>query len=141
MSLVSRFFSRFFPKPTPPAPTPIPNSGFVDALNGLREIWKLRPLKEDPALVKLASDWASAMASAGLMSHGINFLGRIRSVYPNRAAAENVAGGQGSITVVLGDWLGSPGHRANLLGDWTITGIATATSKSGTPYWCAVFVK
>lgn len=46
------------------------------------------------------------------------------SVYPSgwSRAGENIAAGYGYTSVVQG-WIDSPGHRANMLGDYTHIGI------------------
>lgn len=50
--------------------------------------------------------------------------------------AENVAWGQKSAEEVVADWMSSPAHRANLLGDWDVCGTAEHRG-----YWCAIFAR
>ena len=52
---------------------------------------------------------------------------------------ENVAAGYGSASSVIDAWMGSSGHRANILNPgFTHVGVAVAYSASGTPYWTMV---
>ena len=59
--------------------------------------------------------------------------------YRFERAGENVAAGQATLDALMGDWMGSPGHRRNILGKFTEIGAAYATDGSGTPYWCVTF--
>lgn len=56
-----------------------------------------------------------------------------------RRSAENVAFGQLSARAVVNGWLNSPGHRRNIEGDYTLTGIGTATAADGTIYFTQIF--
>lgn len=52
---------------------------------------------------------------------------------------ENVAYGYGSASGVVDGWMGSSGHRANILDPgFTRIGVAVARSANGTPYWTMV---
>lgn len=58
------------------------------------------------------------------------------------AAAENIAYGQRSAQEVVTAWMGSPGHRANILSNsFTHTGVGAAKKSSGTLYWTQMFMK
>lgn len=57
------------------------------------------------------------------------------------AAGENLAAGQMNPDEVVTDWMNSPGHRANILGDFTDIGIGVAIDKSGCLYWAQSFTK
>jgi uncharacterized protein YkwD len=62
------------------------------------------------------------------------------SGYPYAQLAENVALGYPSAESVVGGWMGSKGHRANILQrDAEETGIAIARSSAGGLYYCQVF--
>ncbi len=60
------------------------------------------------------------------------------------AAAENVAASNGvpnvAATTVKG-WAASRGHRKNMAGDFTETGVGVATARDGTVYVTQVFLK
>lgn len=52
--------------------------------------------------------------------------------------AENLGGGFVDPQALFDAWMGSPSHRANLLGDFQYVGVGTATASDGTPYWSLV---
>ncbi len=56
------------------------------------------------------------------------------------AAAENVAYGQMSAEEVVDGWLHSPGHRANIEGDYNLTGIGISQNSDGVIYFTQLFV-
>ena len=58
------------------------------------------------------------------------------------AAAENIAYGQRTPREVVNAWMGSPGHRANILSRaYTHTGVGAAKKSNGTLYWTQMFMK
>jgi uncharacterized protein YkwD len=57
------------------------------------------------------------------------------------AAAENVAYGQMSAREVVDGWLHSPGHRKNIEGNYTYTGIGLARDRDGVIYFTEIFIK
>jgi uncharacterized protein YkwD len=53
---------------------------------------------------------------------------------------ENVAYGYGSVDAVMNGWMGSSGHRANLLNaSFTHVGVGQVAGGNGTPYWTQDF--
>jgi uncharacterized protein YkwD len=57
------------------------------------------------------------------------------------ATGENVASGQMSAQEVVEGWLRSPGHRRNIEGDFTLTGIGIAQNRKGVIYYTQIFTK
>jgi uncharacterized protein YkwD len=55
------------------------------------------------------------------------------------AWGENVAYGYGSASAVVAGWMGSSGHRANILGSYSAMGACSATSSTGRIYWVQQF--
>lgn len=51
---------------------------------------------------------------------------------------ENVASGQLTVDQVMQDWMNSPGHRANILGDYKFFGGGLAYN-NGKTYWTQDF--
>ena len=90
---------------------------------------------------------ANQMASAGQMAHVIPGArypepqDRLSAVgYRWQAYAENVAYGQGSPASAVTAWMGSSGHRANILNPaLTELGTAVARGSDGRPYYVQVF--
>lgn len=65
---------------------------------------------------------------------------RIRAAIGGGAAAENVAYGYTTAASVVQGWLDSPGHRTNIEGDYTTTGIGVVKSPGGSLYFTQIFL-
>lgn len=94
----------------------------------------------DPALNRIAQEQAGAMAARDRMDHAVAkpFADRVANLNAERAA-ENLAQGDATFARALDQWIGSYGHRSNLLmHEGTRVGIASARSKSGEIYWAMV---
>jgi uncharacterized protein YkwD len=134
------------PEPAPespiePVPAPSsPESSVVEAINAARVSQGYPKLIEDESLARLATSWATSMASSNDMKHG-DFAGRIATIYPNTAAAENVAEGQLDATSVVDAWMDDTLHRANILGDYNRLGVGSERDEEGSIYWCVDFVR
>jgi uncharacterized protein YkwD len=119
------------------------HAGTVDAeaaarlISQYRAEHRLKPLRLDPTLMKLAAEHAQRMASLDTMSHTLpgegSFSQRIASGgFQASMAAENVAAGQDSLAEVFEAWRKSPGHNANmLLPNVSLMGIAVAVQPGG----------
>lgn len=57
------------------------------------------------------------------------------------AAAENVAMGYPTASEAVIGWLNSTGHRANIEGNYTHTGIGIGKTTGGTYYYTQIFIK
>lgn len=55
--------------------------------------------------------------------------------------AENVASGSMSANEVVDGWLQSPGHKRNIEGDFTLTGIGVAKNDKNVIYYTQIFSK
>jgi len=58
-----------------------------------------------------------------------------------RAAAENVAYGQLSSKEVVDGWINSPGHRKNIEGNYTLTGIGVYRDNRGVIFFTQLFMR
>jgi hypothetical protein len=101
-------------------------------------------VKIDPTLNRIAHEQAAAMAAKDVLDHGV--LGPFSSrVAPSgsKRAAENIAFGHDSFPKTLDQWIGSSGHRSNLLMHGaTRVGVASAKSlKTGRTYWAMVITE
>lgn len=88
-------------------------------LNGFRAEQGLGPVAPSGALEAAAMAHALDMARNGFFDHagsdGSDVMARARREgYGACVIAENIAQGQQDVTEVMGDWVMSPGHRANL---------------------------
>ena len=106
-------------------------------------------------LVKAAKGHAKAMAEQNFFSHssknGAKFSSRIKAQgYSYSKVAENIGAGQSSAAGIMESWMGSAGHRKNIL-DCALreTGIAVVYQPDDQPlkgqkyamkyYWVEVF--
>lgn len=112
-------------------------AGVVAHLNGLRTRRGLRPLRLSRELASAARHHASDMAQGGFCGHesanGAAFRGRLQRFYTRRpgwrlwSAGENVLCHPRGLSApaAIGQWLGSPSHRANMLSPtWREVGVA-----------------
>ena len=107
----------------------------------------LAPFTISPLLMRAAQLQADQMASARQLAHVLPDArypepqDRLAAVgYRWQAYAENVAYGQGSPASALEAWMGSSGHRANILNPrLTELGAALAQGSDGRPYYVQVF--
>ena len=79
----------------------------------------LKPVREDPRLMKAAAEHASDLAAAAKVSHygsdGSNPASRARRAgYTFSNIGENVSAGRASLTEVIQAWIDSAPHRRNL---------------------------
>ncbi|PSB11896.1 CAP domain-containing protein [Pleurocapsa sp. CCALA 161] len=103
------------------------------------------PLSINEQLDQAADLHSQDQASLDNMSHtgsnGSDFGTRIQEEgYQFSTAAENVAAGQIDAADVMASWMGSDGHRANILNaDFEDIGIGSATGDDGSIYWTQNF--
>lgn len=129
----------------PPAPPSRTTADLVIArTNAERAAAGLPPVAGHPQLMEAALGHSRDQAAMQRMTHtgsdGSDAGDRIeRAGYRWRAWAENVAMGYRSADAVMDGWMGSAGHRANILSaDVAHIGIAVATDDDGTTYWTMV---
>lgn len=118
----------------------------LEAHNREREQEGLKPLELQPQLCDASAVHAQAMAAAKELSHDgpadqSTPADRVKKAgYRYRETGENIALGQGSVKEVMEDWMGSPGHRKNILTPtFTQMGFGKAKDDEDQPYWCVEF--
>jgi len=104
-----------------PSAASSPAGAIVDAMNRERAEYGLPPLRLNPKLSQAAQDRITDMFDQRYFAHvapdGTQpFVWLARHGYAYRAAGENLAVGYGTARRVVGGWMNSPGHRANILG-------------------------
>lgn len=87
---------------------------------------RLHPQSLDMELCRKASQWAAHMASTNSLRHS------------SLQVHENIGCGQRSPEEMIGDWMNSSGHRANLLSRFDLVGFGHATAANGRQYWCSM---
>lgn len=116
----------------------------MSLLNAQRAAQGGSRLRNDARLQRAAQGHANWMAQNGVMSHrgagGSKMTARIaRAGYSACFAAENVAMGQDTDRQVMAAWMGSSGHRRNMMHVHArAAGVAKATDANGQTYWAMV---
>jgi uncharacterized protein YkwD len=105
---------------------------------------KLRDLPArtiDPALEATAQGLAEAFAGGARFSHNVGGGMSSRASangWTGSTLAENIAYGSETAAGAFGQWMGSSGHRANILDAGTdLAGFGHAVSADQTHYWAA----
>ena len=138
------------PGPAPSTrPAPPERAGVARQVVALVNVERSRagcgPLSANAHLRRAAQGHSDDMASRDYFSHtspdGVTFAERIRAAgYDGGAIAENIAAGQTSAKEVMGAWMASPGHRANILDcAYRDLGVGYATGGSYGTYWTQTF--
>ena len=127
-----------------------PFSQLVNAVyqqvNDFRREHGLEPLKLHPAVSAQAREHSAEMArnADGISHRGFeDRMEDIRQKLSFRAAAENVAtirGFDNPAQQVVEGWKKSAGHRKNMLGEYSLTGIGVARSKDGAYFVTQIFL-
>lgn len=111
----------------------------LERTNAHREAEGLPALSASARIGEVAQAWSGVQAAEQGMRHNPDYSTQIPAGW--RAAGENVASGYPTAADVMTGWIGSSGHNANLLGDFTHIGIGVAVAADGTPYYTQVFAK
>lgn len=115
----------------------------LDDTNANRAAFGKSALKLSSSMSQVATAWAQHLSKACTLAHNPNYSRQIPGGWTK--AAENAAAGYPADSVVSG-WMGSAGHRKNLLGDYTHIGIGhiynnATSSRCASTYSIQVFAK
>jgi uncharacterized protein YkwD len=113
------------------------SGALLGAMNEHRQRRGLRPLHRSTRLEAAAADRIRDMFAQRYFDHvapdGTQpFSWARHHGYSYAALGENLATGQRRAEAAVEQWMRSPGHRANIMGDFEDAGIAIA---SGSPTW------
>lgn len=119
----------------------------VALVNQVRSRAGLAPLTVNRQLTQAAMGHAQDMAQNDFLSHtgsnGSTMQSRVEAAgYSWAALGENVAAGQPDAQSVMRSWMGSEGHRSNILSpDFTEIGVGYQANGNSTytHYWAQVF--
>jgi hypothetical protein len=113
---------------------------FLSAINSTRSSSGLGSLTMDAGLQSHARKHTGDMIAADEIYHSSS--GELQSAAGSgwEKLGENVGRG-GSVSSLHQAFLDSPGHKANILGDYNYVGIGTGTSDNGVLYVTVVFMK
>ena len=122
-------------------------AAIVASVNRRRREAGLTPLTAEPRLTRAARLHAGNMAARRELSHTLTgtttstLRSRIADVdYPYSSIAENIAYGAIWVNEVVGGWMNSAGHRANIMNPgYAETGVGIARAANGDLYYCQVF--
>jgi len=143
------------PGENPPVPSSAPRQDFGDASSAEREVIQkanaeratagLPPLKVDATLMKAARQHSANMAKQGKLEHVLDNKGpgeRLADLGMRPTfTGENCAQGQQTGAEAMLSWMGSEGHRGNILNPaYTHIGVGKADGENG-PYWTQVFAQ
>jgi uncharacterized protein YkwD len=85
------------------------------------------------------ASWAVHMAAAGSLTHN-SMMTVLTSCGGTTTAGENIALGYTSVSAVTAGWMGSAGHKANILNpSFKIISVGVAQAANGTYYWVEDF--
>ena len=100
-------------------------------------------LTRDTTADYFATEHSNYMIAQNKISHD-NFSNRFQDLQDEVnaiSAGENVASGYPTAEAVMEAWLNSPGHRANIEGDFTHLGIASIKNAQGIYYYTQLFYR
>lgn len=126
---------------TPPSEAEALAGEVIRLANAERVAAGRRELVVHPAVMAAASGHSADQAARQQMSHigsdGSDGGDRLtRAGFEWGAWGENVAVGQRTAAAVVDAWMGSSGHRANILsGSFTTIGVGAAVGADGRIYW------
>jgi uncharacterized protein YkwD len=116
-------------------------AALLEAHNRVRENDGKAPLKLSEKLSEAAAAHAKDMAEHHTGGHVGSDKSTVaerikRTGYAYVVVGENVADRQKTVLEVMTGWLESPGHRENIMADFTEMGAARAKDDRGFNYWC-----
>jgi hypothetical protein len=97
---------------------------FLTLMNSERVGAGLAPMNLDAAMYPMAIQWSQQMAAAGGLSHRPDLAARASAIVPTWSKLGENVGTGGSVTSLHQAFMNSPGHRANVLGDYNRVAIA-----------------
>ncbi|WP_444664900.1 CAP domain-containing protein [Cellulomonas sp. CW35] len=125
------------PSSAPPDVAPTPADEIVALTNEARRDAGLDPLEVSTCATDQAADRAAVLAAEDRFEH--DPLEPVLQACDARSVGENLALGYPTARATVDGWLDSPGHRANLLGDFTSIGVGCADTDRG-PLCAQVFL-
>jgi len=118
----------------------------LELTNAERQANGLAPLVFSAQLTAAAQDYSGVLAAGTCFEHDCgavpNFVDRLREAgYTGfTTVAENIAAGYPTPEAVVTGWMGSPGHRANILSpDYTDLGVGVVSGGRYGTYWAEEF--
>lgn len=104
----------------------------------------LPPLKQNDAIANASEKHSRDMAKGRVPMGHDGFderMGKLLKELAGNGAAENVAMGANSAEEVVAMWMKSSGHRKNILGNYTHTGVGIVKGSDDRLYFTQIFIK
>ncbi|MER5935352.1 CAP domain-containing protein [Streptomyces sp. NPDC002054] len=137
------------PKPAPAVPPAVPTghsaeeAAVLNMVNVERAAAGCGPVRANPPLAAMAGAFSKDMAVRKFFGHtdpdGKSPWDRAAAAGLSGLGGENIARGQGDATAVMKVWMGSPGHKANILNcEFRTLGVGMYDAAGG-PWWTQNF--
>ena len=113
-------------------------------VNNHRTSKNLPPLVMEEVITYEARKHSINMSSGSIPFGHDGFSERVATIkqsIPSTGACENVGWNSGDAETIFSLWLSSSGHRANIEGSFTRTGIGVSRSANGSYYYTEIFIK
>jgi uncharacterized protein YkwD len=117
-------------------------SDILKFVNEDRRALSLSPLQMNQLESSLAAKHSQDMSTGKIKFGHDGFNARAKTIQKalgSMEVGENVAEGSMTAREVVDGWLHSPGHKKNIEGNFTLTGIGYATDKKGDIYFTQIF--
>ncbi|HUP84850.1 MAG TPA: CAP domain-containing protein [Acidimicrobiales bacterium] len=118
----------------------VPAGADVSFINARRAAAGLPPVSDSGGLAGVAARHSAEMAAAGRLYHSTNLGATVSSVVAWQGVGENVGVGA-SLSDVNAMFMQSSVHRANILGNYNLAGVGTATGSDGRVWVTQVFAR
>ena len=126
----------------PKNPADTMESDILKYVNEDRSAHGLSPLQMNPLESTLAAKHSHDMSVGKVKFGHEGFNARAKTIQKELGSVEvgeNVAEGPMTAREVVDGWLHSPGHKKNIEGNFTLTGIGHASDKRGQIYFTQIF--
>ena len=123
-------------------PADVLEAEILQYVNDDRRDHGLQPLQVNALECSLASKHSQDMARGKVKFGHEGFNARAKSIQRSLGSieiGENVAEGPMTAREVVDGWLNSPGHKKNIEGNFTLTGIGYARDNKGNIYFTQIF--
>lgn len=114
-------------------------------VNIYRKKYHLSPLTMNSSISKQAKNHSNEMATHKVPFGHQHFFKRVailrKEIKDTGAISENVAYNYKDAHDVVKNWMLSPGHKKNILGNYTLTGVGIARDRQGKIHFTQMFVK
>jgi putative cell wall-binding protein len=114
---------------------------FLNLINRERRQQGMAPLAMVGGALDVARSWAGVMAGDGNLRHNPDVVSQMQARYPGwRRVGENVGVG-GNVAELDTAFWNSPGHKANVLGDYDYVGVGVRWASNGRLWVAVEFLK